>query len=201
MKNKEQEDLLVRLRLESEMKRSEVLAAQIERLERFREDHEKDLTLYEFRCERYGDFLAIFISRGESIEREYYWQEDNTKIISALSLMHSQEIRLVEGYAPNMSGVAYFSERLDNSSGKYYAHVLYDDIIDRPMLVLDKPVDGNVWMIGSESYYERLGVSVEGCARGAKDDTLRLEGGGATIFAPFGKGKMVYEKILEAMKK
>ncbi len=191
-----------KLKLEAELMKPKVLAEQHKRLCDFIEEHKKDSETYEFRCERHGDFLAVFITRGEEQVRTS-WSYQPNKIVAAISLINDKTIELREGNYPDTSATARFNRWSKYTEDlKEYEYSVVQDYYPnssyRYMLVTDSPSQApHMWHTQDGRF---LGVTLTGCAAPAVDDKIRFEGSGVTIYVPFGKGKAVYDKILKAIK-
>lgn len=185
-----------KMKLEAELMKPKVMAEQHERLCKFIADDKLDYDSYDFRCERYGDFLAVFIKRGENKPRNAWYSGNKT--VSAISLMNNKTVTLIEGRAPDTSAIARFL-RSNDSAGKYIVSFEYfPEMPYRSMLKVDSTGQNQIY--NTWGYDNFLGVTLEGCAAPSLDDSIRFEGSGVTLFIPFGKGKSVYDKILKAIK-
>lgn len=168
-----------------------VRAEQPAKLSEFQAQHLKDAESYSFRCERFGDFLALFIERR------------GAKVIASVNIEKSA-IKFVEGHPPNMEGWLNAYVQGDGSFEwrRQYCFSEYggQNLGDRAgMFVTDpKPEPGRGMTIhgGPESVY-----GIDKCAQGAADDAIRFEAAGATLYAPAGLGRSVYDAILAACRK
>lgn len=121
----------------------ELLAKQPERFAEFQADHDKDKRLYEFRCERYGDFLAVFVARSEPLAdsvdgRGEWWSPPSHKICATLNLGTSRKIELREGRAPDCQATVEFYMSSQPVDGKwtYVARPELPSVIQKRLLVL-----------------------------------------------------------------
>lgn len=194
--------IIDRLSIEAETMKPEVMLQQPARLAKFQEEHDADVQGYEFRCERWGDYLALFIQRGSETESKY-WVPEKRRICAALNIGETREIKLIDGRLPDLEGHACFGyfEQRDNTTGK-------DEYCPEPLLLKNEirwmklSLDNRTKEEGMHLASERdsLPVRLEGVARPAEDDLIRFEGIGATLHMPCGLGKEVYQKILDAIK-
>lgn len=193
----------MRLRTEAEGMKENLLAEQEERLLKFQTAHQADSQSYEFRCERWGDFLAVFIKRGSTAERKSWNSGRSNRVCSSLNIGISRKISLYAGHAPDMNGVAYFRAKNEQLDGSYvYKPVAIQPALSHSnrMLILDEPRQPGGGLIYDGHLDDLLGVSVQDCGRPAEDDRIRFEGPGATIFVPAGRGEEVYTAILSAIR-
>lgn len=185
----------------------EVVAEQQDRLAKFEAAHAADVSGYSFRCERYVDFLAVFIQRGPEPEWSYGRRGTN-KRASVINLMGSSIITLNPGRAADLRGDAYFSWHYDYDSrtGKtlgvkvaaqqpHYDYPRYQ-IVTAPVAA---QANGNAQGVWAGSDTRIFGVHVENVARGAEDDTISFQAAGVTLYMPFGCGDAVYASILKAL--
>ncbi len=77
------------------------------RLDMLAKRHRLDVAEYRFRCERYGDFLAIFVERN------------GKKLCTALNLAQTKEFQLIEGHEPDMKGTVTYTVCRSNGGGGY----------------------------------------------------------------------------------
>lgn len=191
------------------------------------EEWKKDAAAYSFAVKRYGDFLVVFISRG------------NEKHASALNLGATTEIKLTPGSEPDLKGKLNYSAYVvkdkdsdlsggygGNGSGGVYGR-WFDDTKPPPQgyaykvvaVSLTLPTRRMIYTVpppqpsyqGSGGggccgggvgggYYEQgnyQGPAVTGIARPAKDDEIYMTGIATTIYAPAGRGAEVQEIILK----
>ena len=84
----------------------DVLSKRQTALEEARARHAEDLAGFAFKCIRYGNFLTLFISRGNPPPKQYYVSEKNFSI--ALNLDCINSITLEEGHGPDENGVVVY---------------------------------------------------------------------------------------------
>ncbi len=165
--------------------------------------HLDDIQGYSFRCERYGDFLAVFIERN------------GKKFCTALNIGQTMEIQLHEGHPPDLNGKAVYhvegapstftdvnSENLpipaEGREYKVYGRLPRerDD-----MVVIERDTIGSVRFCGhgyGGSLYKRVQTEV---SRDAQDDHIQFRGIDTTLCAPAGCGAKVRDAILDAIKR
>lgn len=152
----------------------------------FEKRHQRDLDRYKFRCERYGDFLSVFIERN------------GLKMASALSLIGVGAITPQPG-TPVASGALRFSHYKDN--GKITLYECDTVSVFGQMLHVPTP---SAQTAGQIYYGGAFGgpqpITVPDCAIPARDDMVHLTGTGVIIYAPYSKGTEVFDQILKAMR-
>lgn len=171
----------------------DVLQEREAKLIELNEKHETDKHSYGFRCERFGDFLSLFISRGKE------------KYAGSLNLGVTQAISQNLGFEPDMKGEVTFRRGYGGRDySQMVAEVVWDEYRPRALVHIEPPQlndrsdHGYVMMSHSSDDYLH-GLRVADCPRAAQDDKIKFEGPRATIFAPAGLGHNVYEKILQAI--
>jgi hypothetical protein len=206
----------------------EVEAEQPEWLEKYKKEYEADVDGYKFDCRRHGNFLSLFMTRNGNPTSEgpltLFGRIPNQdrELATTINLMQSREIRFTLGHAPDLGGAVqwpYYCAMLGDSTGtsgsiggtqfgNYKARDGYQWKVQkpepwvphgRPLFGLDPPArkdDHNVYYAHDDSYKIKFHVA---CARAAKDDVIRFEWVGATVYAPAGLGSDVHAKILKAL--
>lgn len=187
----------------------EVIAEQPARFTKFEAAHAADVAGYSFRCERYGDFLAVFMQRGPEPEWSYGRRRTN-KQVSVINLMGASIITLNPGRPADLRGDAYFSWHYDYDSqtgktlgikvGAQQPHYDYPryQIVTAPVAA---QTNGNGYAQDIWNGYDGriFGVNVESIARPAEDDRISFQAAGVTLHMPFGCGEAVYASILKAL--
>jgi hypothetical protein len=197
-----------------------VKAQQPERLAAFQADHQSDVDAFSFRCERFGDFLSVFIERRNRNYDPVHNKSPRavTKMVMAIRLADAASIVLKLGSDPDLGGKSEFvAENILREGGEKWTEELAIDGADLPS-VGKKAVGWSGHMVGDTS--NQLGVSVDGIARPAEDDIITFgQGGGtyspqqwsgnmpaptqlpgATISTPSGEGPKIYAEILAALR-
>lgn len=202
----------------------ECLAKNRELLEASKIEWNKDSESYSFSAKRFGDFLTIYVSRGDQ------------KYASALNIGHTREIKLVEGHGPDSNGTLryrvfqesddeknrgggysyspgdYFDGSKAPSKGYHYAiKALLPSIPSRQMVYVTPPpqppqssMSSNMGMVyytsGNQYAYEDYGnfkgPVIDAITRPAQDDVIELVGIDTRIYIPAGKGAEVRDTIL-----
>lgn len=169
--------------------------------------HDRDVAGYKFDCRRWGDFLSLFVER-----LELGWETEEYRprtYATSVNIRETKELRLDEGHAPDVAGILkyYICLKRDDGNGSicgggwerqpapegchYYVWPDYPTPPARSMFRLDAPDEPYMnWEDDHPRY------STPNFVRFAADDVIRFEGVGASLFAPAGCGKAVYEKIL-----
>lgn len=173
-------------------------AKQLGALESFRDDLEKDKQTYVFKAVRWGDFLALFIQRGEVRDQYYFGSTPTNKHVAALNIATSREIVLSEGRAPDLSGVITFYLSYASNPNKE-VRAMEPSIPWKRLLTLKQPSEHFGGMLQSSSR-DCVTHRMEGCARPSEDDTIYFNGPNATLYVPFGRGAEIYAAILQAIK-
>ena len=191
-----------------------VHAQQADRLKQFQADHEEEIKAFRFRCERYGDFLSLFITRKPGYVGE------PAKIVMAVNLQADSPIQLVTGRDPDLGGSSRFrtAMRYGVAVPDIDGASLYTDMYslswssngrrDDPLseVVVDnmaRPAEDDqvVFGQGAEPHYNHplLGSSY-GSAVVAVGNVNGTALPGTTISIPTGLGEGVYKQILAALK-
>lgn len=164
-------------------------------------EHLADIASFSFRCERHGDFLAVFMTRGVAKAAEW---APLTKVVKALNLSGVRGITPAFGRQPDMQGTVNFSTIPINYSS------------DCPVLEVNYSYQGRSYpryaMVeegaskteihhGSPMFFggyadPAAGLHVNDCPRGAEDDRIHFSGIDVTIYAPAGLGHSVFDQIL-----
>src|SRR4051794_27412369 len=87
--------------IKAEAMKPAIMAEQPVRLDKFLEEHITDGENYGFRCERWGDYLALFIKRGPVPDGKS-WGPTTNRRCSSLNIGETREIKLSEGRAPDL---------------------------------------------------------------------------------------------------
>ena len=178
-------------------------AEQPARLAEFQQWLARDKSLYRFRCERHGDFLAVFITRGPEPEPEYRRWLATNKTVAAVKIGRGG-IRLTEGDDPARDQSSAL--RFEFTDGKRQI-VLYVRPYESRGMMLTGPSDGrnNAYISSSDCRYagqEHLaGLIVNEVARPASDDKIYFTDADMTLWIPHGLGGEVYAQIMAACAK
>lgn len=211
-------DDAVSIRLEAANLIQKVISEQPKRLAELLAKHEEDKKLYQFRCERHGDFLAVFITRAPQPDGHSIWGRTSNKVVSAINLNAHGTITLNEGSAPacdETASLTFSFEHPKTSEGATdYSAARIRKVVpsfsdcDAPypvMLRENEKSARNGMMFGSQGRYKGeeylAGIVIPGIARGARDDKIYFSAAGVTVHAPAGIGASVYKKILAANSK
>lgn len=172
----------------------------------FREDHAADVAAWSFECKRFGDFLSVFIKRRDQ------------RHVSAINLMASKEIELLEGHGPDLLGeVGFFAHKLSSRPDPEAAYevthqatpslpslsnlIHNPDDWSRPLyrtFLVDSPAENGRMNYGSSS--PAIAYKVPNAARPAREDRIVFKTSG-TLFTPAGLGQQTYEQILSELGK
>lgn len=174
----------------------QILAEQPSILHAYTAKHATDVSAYEFRCERWGDFLALFMGRiqNEWGQRngEHFMEDRMIREIVSVNLAICRDISLRHGRESDLLGTVSFTRKAE---GKII------------ILPLDAEETGT-WRLQMKN--ENFGMtgysgpviafhSHEGAARQAVDDRIIFTGLDGTLFVPVGRGQEVYNAILAAI--
>lgn len=172
---------------------AEALSQRDFKLWEYERAHEKDRAGYSFYCSRWGDFLAMYVER------------EGVKFCTALKVADAVQIALANGVPPGLHGTL----RYCNTYLRMASHQTWDELPIRINTDLDGDDDDDVarWMVrldgssGSKcsGTYGDTGRETTGYAFPARDDQIRFERIGATVYAPVGRGTEVYAHILRAL--
>ncbi len=164
-------------------------------------EHRRQLAGFKFECRRYGDFLTLFMERPIRVWNEPEFQQ--YKLSTSINIAATREIRLNAGHAPDFNGYVQYHIRncyFINADGireeEPPVRPEYDTAYEarRLLFALDEKHDrGNVMYSGPQHTRYRTA----NFPRPAADDSIRFEGIGATIYAPFGCGQAVYDAVLQ----
>lgn len=179
-------------------------------------EHERDCGGYKFECRRWGDFLSLFVERlviewGHE-PRAYAAKTYATSV----NIRETRELKLIEGNAPDSNGKLEYHVNLRSDDGSssgwgtghgrfpapkghhYFVWANYPTTTPtRSLFALDPRPESNErrgMFMGMNDYKPQR--RTPNYPRAAGDDRIRFEGIGATLFAPAGHGRAVYEKIL-----
>jgi hypothetical protein len=184
------------------------------------EEHQRQTDGYRFECRRWGDYLTVFIERAAN--RKGSWgNEPELKASTSLNIGQTKEIRLALGHCFDRLGTLEYraSHVADDRSswggwgtgygrcapGKGYHYEVSPDYptvpSSRDMIRADAKEQERFHghYMSMEDYQPRL--KTEGYPRPAKDDKIRFDGIGITIYAPAGKGQSVYDAIMAELEK
>jgi hypothetical protein len=185
-----------------------ILAKQPEKLKKFQEILEDDIKGFEFRCERWGDYLTLFVKRGPKIEYKDPYGRYNfgsNKIVSSINLSESKLINLTLGAAPSLSGKLAFvagQKRdktwilYDNQEPEYY----YNYKIIEHIEDINPPNAYYGYQHSYNSGGKFVDVDIDTLAVPAMDDLIIFNGAKYCLHVPFGRGWTIYQQILEAIK-
>lgn len=157
------------------------------------DEHRRQVAGFSFECRRFGDFLTLFIERMEQ------------KLATSVNIAATREIRLYPGHAPDFNGQVLYrlsSTYVVNDDGTRddEEHKVWPDYITsaharRQLFALDeKREDRNNFMYSGPRH---TGHRTANFPRPAEDDSIRFEGIGATLYAPFGCGQAAHDAILK----
>lgn len=179
----------------------EIAAGRDAKLTDFEAEHAKDADGYEFRCERYGNFLVVFMSRGEPATNAMGASE-RQKIAIAINAGAAKTINLALGYLPDMTGTA-------SLDAQYYSPervtVVYGHAHKKARMVEAEAAVGiDAQSALAQQYYGMqtnflAGTHVQDCPRPAADDSIAFDGIATTIYAPAGLGQGVFDQIMKAL--
>lgn len=196
---------------------TKALALADAKLTEYEAEHARQSAGFSFRCEKFGDFLAVFIGRDGNVE-----PSQPKSHAATINLKGTQAFKLEPGYAPDRLGVLTYwhsSEWLD-AAGK---------VIGRGGgLTIPSPTWRNtcgpnyevaptyrqfmqVYIPGSNESYGRMMMGsdydnrlnrrrTENYPRVAMDDKVVFDGIGTTIYAPAGLGQSVIDAIHTALR-
>lgn len=218
--NREREETNALLESLAAKEVASVEAVQPNWLEMYQADHQKDAKGYSFSCKKHGNFLTVFVTRKSNpIKSKYDWVVSvGQEFSTTLNLSKVRNITTNWGYSPDLNGCLEFGYGMEPSdpanTTKYLASTNWGNYkspnghhwvvripscempFQRQMLKFDPPPDDRNYISGGEYHIK---ITVPNAARTAKDDEIRFEGLGATLFAPAGLGKGVHAKILKAL--
>lgn len=167
-------------------------------------EHERDCRSYKFDCRRWGDFLSLFIERST----ETY--------ATSVNIRETRELKFIEGNEPDSNGSLEYYINLRNNNGHssgwgtgygrapapkgyhYFVYPYYPTTRPhRSLFALDpRPVPNEHRVIHLSSGDNTVRHRTPNFPRAAGDDRIRFEGIDATLFAPAGRGRSIYETIL-----
>lgn len=191
----------------------------------FRKAAKDDLAAFSFTCKRYGDFLALFVTRLGAVGDWSNRSIEPVEVAHTINLSGVNQITLSAGHAPDNKGVTRYNIGAKGTmgSGNYWSsshqehsflskplpkgEILYaePEHVERlgyPATVTDErpdPSASNYSNFGSFQSRVDAGISTTGLPRPAEDDRIKFHGGYITLNVPFGKGEEVYAQILKAM--
>jgi len=175
---------------------------QAARLKTFVASHEADAASYRFSCKKHGDFLSVFVTRGEA------------DLATTINLRDCKEIKMVPGGAPDRAGIVNFHLHLNNGNGGYVTFpgmgfspaskgCFYQvwphepaPPSKLPMLELSESQRDDSAMHGFYSYTPR--TALKNAARPARDDLVIFRGVG-TLYCPHGLGEGALAKVLTTL--
>lgn len=183
-------------------KRPEALAEQPALLQKFIDDYDHNLSTYRFECRRWGDHLAVCISR-EIVSADHWrvvnYREDPgsyNNTVSTVNIGKSSEIRLTKGHPPDLNGYMSFSLATNSDPLKPVKAVIvhHPNYAIRQMIytVTENNRDhGITYNGGNQSYFGTIGA-----AQPDMDDQILFVGTGTIISVPHTLGQSVHDMIL-----
>lgn len=175
----------------------QVRAEQAGEIAEFLRGHAEDCAAYEFKCERFGDFLSVFIRRGKKTK----YRVDH--IVVAINIGASPAIKFVEGRGADLLGTTTLKAEWCGHSDKHLIGKIIAEPSERlwgdgyqQMFVLPRKPDN----AGYYSSYESTIETVDATARPPQDDLIVVEPDVGTIHVPFGRGQAIYNQILNALR-
>lgn len=178
-------------------------------------EHERQTAGFSFDCRRHGDYLTVFMERAANAP-EWGEAKAETKASTSLNIGAAKQIRLIEGHCFDRRGSLDYRAGLYSDDGKsgggwgtgagrtppwkgYHYRVSPNYAWlrkQRPMIVVEKDKESDNFRggYGMDDYQPRH--LTEDFPRPAKDDEIIFTGIRATIFAPAGKGRGVYDAIM-----
>lgn len=194
----------------------DLLAKQDEWLAAYASWHEADVLGYSFDCQRYGDFLTIFIERKANAEADlWHGQKAKTKHVTTINLSIIPKISLKEGRPPDRKGEIRFKVvgvlgggklTLDRSSQLTSEDIQSFEVSPETScmrLRTQRPFfeDTKQQVIHSNEFgvYSPQTV-VPTAARVAVDDKISFDGIGV-LNSPYGLGSQVHQKILDEIER
>lgn len=191
----------------------------------FQQEYEKDKAGFEFKCERWGAFLTLFIARRANKDRTgYFYFEDYmigpglTEYSTSINIKNSDAITLHKGHPPDCKGTLWYSllVRSDDmksltsyyGKGEYRPPQGYHHEISPIYPTLNRSYNTFRIIPAPKDQPERHGgwhhgnngfdFKTENYPQSAKDDEIYFTGIRATLFVPHGFGEEVLSKILLA---
>ncbi len=177
-----------------------ILAERDAKLAEFRAELETDRQLYEFCCNRHGDFLVVCVGRGKdhpAVDNIYFSQRQPNMMAHVINLGITSLFALKPGREPDMKGCVRFRRYSGETVSFYYE----TENTYRPTIVLDVKPDQHGHMYHGDMEDVFGNMHVQDSPRSALDDVIYFNGAGVSIFAPFGLGQSVLDKILSATRK
>lgn len=180
----------------------QVQAENAEKLAEYKRLHESDVKSYHFRCERYGEFLALYIRRGP----------DDNKTVHAINIAQTT-VKLVEGHLPDLGGEVGFRTRgrtsLSDSSASIsivaiWPGIEFEHSYPRRRVIETMAKPDEDWVCFGDDDYILADLRVPECAQPALDDEIHIEllpqpGTGIILTTPAGCGKDVFDTIMAAV--
>lgn len=173
------------------------IAKQPERLARFRVLHDADVAAWSFRVERFGDWLALYVTRGLASDDA----PSKNKLLAAVDLGKSRIIELRVGSLPATDASVPFVVVGAFGAKPWVIEAPYEAPRSSPPLPrLTSILEERHPLAG---YYggEILDVYIPNCARNAVDDVIEFIGAEAILAVPAGRGRETYDVILAALAK
>jgi len=176
-------------------------------------EHERDVAAYSFECRRFGDFLTVFIERGEASWKSE-WEVE--KFSTSINLGRTNTIQMQDGNVPDECGRVVYRTGLlakDGSGGasvwpgppipdeNWVRDVTPDWDPDRHrkarrgFVTIVDPKEGQV-IYGGDSIARHVTPNFP---RAAADDRIHFHGADIAINVPAGLGKSVLEKVMAAI--
>jgi hypothetical protein len=197
------EDGMIKLRQQAADLIPSVIAKQDQRLQKFAEQHEDDVSTYKFECRRHGDWLAVFITRGKPVVGRDFWDHRSHKCSHVINLAPCRTISVISGHAADRDGKTGFTvchtndgslkvtEYNDSREVPYPRYNMIHVLIPKD----DKHSGMHMWS-GDSSRAHFNGIHVPDCARAAEDDRIEFSGTGVTLFTPYGLGEHIRDVIV-----
>lgn len=180
---------------------SVAMANKDQKLDDLRTKHVADCASFHFRCERHGDFLRIYVTRGSE------------KIDRCINLMRSLTIHVIDGAMPDLSGQLSLtrSGRLV-FPGDDYPRTKIIETAPEPEYPLLQPgactstVVMSSFVVAGGGFHHvhyhdpdpQVGY-VAACPTAARDDIVHFEGARTQLFVPAELGQQVMATILSEL--
>ncbi len=165
------------------------------------DEHRRQVSGYKFECRRYGDFLTLFMERPVKGWREAEFHQN--RLATSVNIAATREIRLTAGHAPDFNGFVLYHVYgcyvvMPDGTRKETqpVHPEYATANDarRTLFSLDEKRDDTHYFSSGRDHTDHRTANFP---RPAADDSIRFEGIGATVYAPFGCGQAVCDAILK----
>lgn len=179
-------------------KEAEILAEVPAKLAEYKKDYDEQVAGFKFKCQRWGQFLNVYVAFGES---EYE---------TSLNMGNVKRIDLIDGHEVDASGEVYYyvSECLNSEKG------------NRDLSFINKRFANRYYQITGlglpqfetkecsiKSSYDPWGCGISngvlpnktsGAARYFKNDKISFNGIDYDLEVPFGLGRDIRDKIIKA---